>query len=224
MHRLATAAAVFCLAALPALAADVAPMGDDGLHKPEWLRDTFKDLREDAAEAAAEGKRLVLIVEQRGCIYCHEMHEKTFPDERITALLTDEYFPVQLNLHGDIDIVDTDGEELSEKEAARKWNVLFTPTIVFLPPGGRRDDVGHRSGRRCHAGRVRSGHDAGHAHLGAGRALSRPVGRGFPALPRAAHPRARGRQHGIDVTRREWLRARRWRRASEARRSVGHRP
>ena len=134
MHRFATAAAVFCLAALPAFAAEVAPMGDDGLHKPEWLRDTFKDLREDAAEAASEGKRLVLIVEQRGCIYCHEMHEKTFPDERITAMLTEEYFPVQLNLHGDIEIVDTDGEELSEKEAARKWNVLFTPTIVFLPP------------------------------------------------------------------------------------------
>ena len=134
MIRLATAAAIFCLSALPALAAEVAPMGDDGLHKPEWLRDTFKDLREDAAEAAAEGKRLVLIVEQRGCIYCHEMHENTFPDERITAMLTDAYYTGQLNLHGDIDIVDTDGEELSEKDAARKWNVLFTPTIIFLPP------------------------------------------------------------------------------------------
>ena len=62
------------------------------------------------------------------------MHEKTFPDPRVTALLENDYFPIQMNLHGDIEIVDTDGETLSEKQATRKWGVLFTPTIIFLPP------------------------------------------------------------------------------------------
>ena len=32
--------------ALPAFAAT---LGDDGLHKADWMRDTFKDLREDLA-------------------------------------------------------------------------------------------------------------------------------------------------------------------------------
>ncbi len=117
--------------ALPALAAEI---GDDGLHKADWLRDTFKDLQEDAAEAASEGKRLVLLVEQRGCLYCRDMHEKTFTDARVKAMLEDTYFPVQLNLHGDIEIIDTDGEALAEKAAARKWGILFTPTMIFLPP------------------------------------------------------------------------------------------
>ena len=27
------------------------PLGDDGLHKPDWLKDSFRDVREDAAEA-----------------------------------------------------------------------------------------------------------------------------------------------------------------------------
>ena len=31
--------------------AEVAPMGDDGLYKEPWMRDTFKDLRDDLAEA-----------------------------------------------------------------------------------------------------------------------------------------------------------------------------
>ena len=53
-------------------------IGDDGLHKPDWLRDTFKDLQEDFAEAQAEGKRLLILVEQRGCSYCRSMHENTF--------------------------------------------------------------------------------------------------------------------------------------------------
>ena len=129
MHRLLTLL-VLIMFSLPAMAVE---MGDDGLHKPAWLRDTFKDLQEDYAEAKAEGKRMLIIVEQRGCLYCRDMHENTFTDERVKTLLEDAYFPVQLNLHGDIDIVDLDGEELSEKEAARKWGVLFTPTMILLP-------------------------------------------------------------------------------------------
>ncbi|NND18635.1 MAG: thioredoxin fold domain-containing protein [Silicimonas sp.] len=117
--------------AIPAAAAEI---GDDGLHKADWLKDTFKDLQEDAAEASDDGKRILILVEQRGCLYCRDMHENTFTDERVKALLENDYFPIQLNLHGDIEIVDTDGDALSEKEAARKWGVLFTPTMLLMPP------------------------------------------------------------------------------------------
>ncbi|MCB2105160.1 MAG: thioredoxin, partial [Rhodobacteraceae bacterium] len=67
MKTLRAIAAALIFAATPALAVE---LGDDGLHKPDWLRETFKDLREDLAEANAEGKRLMIIIEQRGCIYC----------------------------------------------------------------------------------------------------------------------------------------------------------
>ena len=129
MRRLLAAAFAIGLA-LPTHAAE---LGDDGLHKAEWMRDTFKDLREDLDEANAEGKRLMLIFEQRGCIYCTEMHEKVFPRPQIDSYLKENYFVVQLNLHGDTEIVDFDGEALTEKRAARKWGILFTPTILFLP-------------------------------------------------------------------------------------------
>ncbi|MEL7463328.1 MAG: thioredoxin family protein [Pseudomonadota bacterium] len=118
------------IVAAPAFAAEI---GDDGLHKTDWMRDTFKDLREDLEEANAEGKRLVIMVEQRGCIYCTEMHEKVFPREDVATLIRDNFFVVQMNLHGDTEVVDFDGEELTEKQAARKWGLLFTPSILFLP-------------------------------------------------------------------------------------------
>lgn len=108
-------------------------LGDDGLHKPEWLRDTFKDLREDLAEANAEGKRLLITVEQRGCIYCTKMHEEVFTDPEIEALIREHYFVVQMNLFGDIEVTDFDGTVLSEKQMAVRWGVLFTPTLIFLP-------------------------------------------------------------------------------------------
>jgi thioredoxin-related protein len=56
-----------------------AEMGDDGLHKAAWMRDTFKDLSEDLEEANAEGKRMAVIIEQRNCMYCKKMHETVFP-------------------------------------------------------------------------------------------------------------------------------------------------
>lgn len=121
--------AAMALMALPA----VAEIGDDGLHKQPWMRETFKDLAEDLEEANAEGKRLVLFFEQRGCIYCRKMHEEVFSDPGISDYIGENFFVVQMNIYGDVEVVDFDGESLSEKEMARKWRVMFTPNIVFLP-------------------------------------------------------------------------------------------
>ena len=113
--------------------AAAAEMGDDGLHKQPWMRDTFKDLREDLAEANAEGKRLVLFVEQRGCIYCKKMHEEVFVVPELSDYIEENFFVVQMNLHGDDTAVDFDGEVASQSDLMRKWGILFTPTLIFLP-------------------------------------------------------------------------------------------
>lgn len=109
------------------------PMGDDGLHKPAWLHDTFKDMSDDLAEANAQGKRLLIIWEQRGCIYCKKMHEEVFPDPDITKMLNEDFFVVQMNLFGDVEVTDFDGTALSEKAMARRWGIMFTPTMMFMP-------------------------------------------------------------------------------------------
>jgi len=111
----------------------LAETGDDGLHKQPWIQDTFKDLPEDLTDANAEDKRLVIFVEQRGCVYCTKMHEEVFSDPAISEMIQAKYYVVQINLHGDTEVTDFDGQVLSEKDAVRKWGVLFTPTIIFLP-------------------------------------------------------------------------------------------
>ncbi len=130
MTRLLTAF-IAILFAMPVWAADV---DADGLHKVDWFQDTWKDLQEDFETAREDGKRLLIIVEQRGCIYCREMHETSFKDEKVLARLTEDYFPVRINLHGATEMVDTDGEAMEERAAARKWGVMFTPTMIFMPP------------------------------------------------------------------------------------------
>ena len=116
--------------AAPVWAANV---GDDGLHKEPWMRDTFKDLREDLAEANAEGKRLVVMVEQRGCIYCKKMHEEIYPDPTIADYIAEHFFVVQMNLHGNDSATDFDGQEMEQSDMMRKWGILFTPTVLFFP-------------------------------------------------------------------------------------------
>ncbi len=122
--------AVAIIVALPLLAAT---LGDDGLHKADWMRDTFKDLREDLEEANAEGKRLMIIIEQRGCIYCTKMHEDVFPDPEVATALNDHFFVVQINMFGDVEVTDFDGTTLSEKDMVQRWNALFTPNMMFFP-------------------------------------------------------------------------------------------
>lgn len=110
-----------------------ATVGDDGLHKQDWFSITFKDVAEDIADAAAEDKRLVLVFEQRGCIYCAKMHESILTDPEVAEYLQANFHVVQYNLFGDEEVIDMDGEVLSEKTAARKWGVVFTPTMLFMP-------------------------------------------------------------------------------------------
>jgi thioredoxin-related protein len=113
-----------------ALAAEI---GEDGLHKQPWFSITFKDVREDIQAAADEGKRLAIIIEQRGCIYCAKLHETVFSDKEVTDYIKANFKVVQYNMFGDEEVTDLDGDVLSEKKALRKWGAIFTPTIIFLP-------------------------------------------------------------------------------------------
>ena len=130
MLRSAFAAIVLSAAfALPASA----ELGDDGLHKEDWFSLTFRDIAEDIEDASAEGKRLAIIFEQRGCIYCAKMHEELLSDPEVRDFIKANFNVVQYNMFGDEEVTDLDGEVLTEKTAARKWGYVFTPTIVFLP-------------------------------------------------------------------------------------------
>ncbi|MEP4033754.1 thioredoxin family protein [Roseibium polysiphoniae] len=121
------------LGVLSAPAALAAEMGEDGLHKQDWFTITFRDMAEDIETATDEGKRLAIIFEQRGCIYCRAMHEKILSDPEVSDYIKANFMVVQYNMFGDEEVIDLDGDTLTEKSAARKWGYVFTPTIVFLP-------------------------------------------------------------------------------------------
>ncbi len=129
-HRLALIVAL--AAFIPNQAIAEGEVGDDGLHKQSWFLESFLDLREDLAEAQGKGKRLAIMWEQKGCPYCAETHTKNLAIKEISDYIKANFEVIQLNLWGDREVTDLDGEVTTEKKLARKWGVVFTPTIHFF--------------------------------------------------------------------------------------------
>ncbi len=128
-----TAAALAGTPTLPAAADDALPMNDDGLHTQPWFHQSFLDLKEDLTEAHDAGKHFVIFWEQRGCPYCREMHRVNLARPEIAEYIQENFVVLQLNLYGARAVVDFDGEEMEERELARRWKVNFTPAIHFFP-------------------------------------------------------------------------------------------
>lgn len=106
-------------------------VGDDGLYKQEWFIDSFLDLKEDHAEAAADGKGLIILFEQRGCPYCKELHKVNFAKNEIKEYINKNFNVLQLDMWGSRSVTDFDGKEYEERDLAKTWRVTFTPTVVF---------------------------------------------------------------------------------------------
>ena len=106
---------------------------DDGLYHHEWFKDSFLDLKDDLQEADEAGKRLAIIFEQVGCIYCTKMQTEVLAQKSINDYVRKNFDVVQMNLWGSRNVTDFDGKVMPEKTLAKRWGVIFTPTIVFLP-------------------------------------------------------------------------------------------
>jgi len=111
----------------------VAPLRtDDGLYRQSWFQLSFLDLRDDFADAKAGGKRLAVLFEQRGCVYCASLHNDVLAARYINDYVRENFAVVQLDLWGAREVTDFDGTVLTERALAERWGVIFTPTIVFL--------------------------------------------------------------------------------------------
>ena len=104
---------------------------------PTWFKDSFLDFEEDIAEAAAQGKRLVLYVYQSGCPYCNALVQHNFA-QRDIAQTTQDYFDlVTINMWGDREVIQVGGQSFTEKTLAEALKVQFTPTLLFFNEAGK---------------------------------------------------------------------------------------
>lgn len=103
---------------------------------PAWFKDSFLEFEDDVAEAAAEGKRLILLFHQDNCPYCNALVERNLSQKHIEEKVRQHFDVVALNLRGDRQVVSVDGTGYTEKEFARALDIQFTPTLLFLDEEG----------------------------------------------------------------------------------------
>ncbi len=119
--------------AIPPARAEGPVLTADGLYKEPWFLESFLNLTDDLEDAHKEGKRLAIMWELKGCPYCKETHFVNFAQSRISNYIKSNFEVLQLNIIGSLKVTDFDGEELPEKELAKKYGVRFTPTFQFFP-------------------------------------------------------------------------------------------
>ncbi len=105
-------------------------VGGQSHRSPDWFKESFLDLKEDASEAAAEGKHAMVFFDLAGCPYCARMMAESVEPQR--ALIEPFFDSIQLDVKGSRE-VSIDGEnQMEERALAKKFRVRFTPTVIFL--------------------------------------------------------------------------------------------
>ena len=103
---------------------------------PAWFTESLLDVREDVADAATQGKRVMLYFGQDGCPYCKRLMEVNFRQAAIAQKAQRHLVALALNIWGDREVTWTDGKATTEKQLAAQLKVQFTPTLIFLDERG----------------------------------------------------------------------------------------
>ncbi|MGD8925354.1 MAG: thioredoxin fold domain-containing protein [Thioalkalispiraceae bacterium] len=104
---------------------------------PAWFKDSFLDFKEDIAEAAAAGKRLMVVFHQNGCPYCNALVERNLAQKDIEQAVRKNFDVVALNMWGSREVASIGGKSYTEKTFAAALKVQFTPTILFFNEQGK---------------------------------------------------------------------------------------
>ncbi len=104
---------------------------------PHWFKESFLEFEEDVAEAAVEGRRVMLYFHQEGCPYCARLVEESFANPQIEAFIREHFDGITINMWGDREVVSLSGQAFSEKTFAAALKVQYTPTLVFLDEQGK---------------------------------------------------------------------------------------
>ena len=111
-------------------------LGAQSTHYPDWFLSSFLELAEDVDQAAAAGKRIIVLFVQDGCPYCHALVNLNLSQKDIHDYLRAHFDIVLINLWGDREVLAAGGQTYTEKTFAAALNVQFTPTLLFMDENG----------------------------------------------------------------------------------------
>ena len=104
---------------------------------PAWFKTSFLDLPDDAKEAKAHGRQLMLFLHLEECPYCARILDENFREGATKEFIEQHFDVIGIDIRGNRSVGWFDGHQYSEQDWARKLKVHATPTIIFIDPEGQ---------------------------------------------------------------------------------------
>lgn len=111
---------------------------EQAVHAPPWFKLSLLDLPDDLATAVGEGKDgLIVYFGQKYCAYCRALLEVNWQQKTDIVAYTREHFDVvPIDIWGDQEVTDMQGDVLTEKAFAEREKTNFTPSLLFYDRDG----------------------------------------------------------------------------------------
>ncbi len=105
-----------------------------------FFNESFGDYSEELENAREQGKKGIMVFfEMDECPFCHRMKSTIMNQPEIQEYYRERFVLLSHDIEGDIDIVDFEGNETTQKEYAVKIHrVRATPVIAFFDLQGNR--------------------------------------------------------------------------------------
>ena len=104
-----------------------------------FFEQSLGDLTEELEIAREEGKQGVfLFFEMDECPFCHRMKQTVLNQPEVQDYFKQHFHSLTIDIEGDIEIVDFDGSDITQKEFASKNRVRATPLLAFYDLEGKR--------------------------------------------------------------------------------------
>jgi len=104
-----------------------------------FFEQSLGDLSEELEIAREQGKQGVFVFfEMDECPFCHRMKQTVLNQPEVQAFFKQHFHSLTIDIEGDIDIVDFDGADTTQKEFASKNRVRATPLLAFYDLEGNR--------------------------------------------------------------------------------------
>lgn len=106
----------------------------------KFFDDHFNDFTEDLETAKEEGKQgIFLFFHLSDCPFCDKMRKTVLSQEHVRDYFKKHFLSFEVDVEGDLEIVDFKGNDTIEKDFAFKHNrVKATPVLAFFDLNGKR--------------------------------------------------------------------------------------
>lgn len=96
------------------------------------------DLTEELEIARDEGKQGIFVFfEMDECPFCHRMKQTVLNQPEVQEYFGERFHCLAIDIEGDIEIVDFDGKDMTQKEFASQYRVRATPLLMFVDLEGK---------------------------------------------------------------------------------------